>query len=162
MARPELSPAFTPLQKRLHWVVAALLALQFFVFDGMGLPFRKTVEAGAPVYSPTVYAHMAIGLAVFALAAWRLLLRARNGAPEAPASEPAIFRLASKAVHAGFYVLLLALPVGGLAAWFLPSRELGELHEVGTNLLLLLAAIHVGAVVVHQFWWKTGLLRRMT
>jgi cytochrome b561 len=28
--------------------------------------------------------------------------------------------------------------------------------------LLLLIVAHVGAVAVHQFVWKTGLIRRMT
>ena len=162
MGPAKVSDAFTPLQKKLHWAVVGLLLLQFFVFDGMGKPFDHSVKAGVPVYSKTVYGHILIGISIFVLAAWRLALRYSAGVPEAPASEPEIAKLASKAGHLAFYVLLFALPVGGMGAWFLQSRTLGEIHEIGTNLLLFLAIAHVGAVLVHQFWWKTGLFQRMT
>lgn len=162
MSMVKISAAYTPLQKALHWAVVGLLLLQFFVFDGMGKPFDASLKAGVPVYATTVYFHILIGATIFALAAWRLGLRARFGAPAAPEAEPEMFRLAAKAAHLAFYVLLLGLPIGGLGAWFLQSETLGELHEIGTNLLLLIAIAHVGAVLVHQFVWKTGLIRRMT
>ncbi len=158
----KISAAYTPLQKALHWAVVGLLLLQFFVFDAMGRPFNESVKAHVPVYSTTVYFHILIGATIFALAAWRLGLRLQHGAPAAPEAEPEIFRTASKLAHLGFYVLLLGLPIGGMGAWFLQSGTLGELHEIGTNLLLVLAIVHVGAVLVHQFVWKTGLIGRMT
>ena len=162
MSLVKIADTYSPLQKQLHWAVVGLLILQFFVFDGMGKPFNASMKAGAPVYSTTVYVHILIGLAIFTLAAWRLSLRLRLGAPAAPDAEPEMFRLASKVAHVAFYVLLLGLPIGGLGAWFLRVGTLGEMHEIGTNLLLLLAIVHVGGVAVHQFVWKTGLLQRMT
>jgi cytochrome b561 len=153
---------YTPMQKRLHWAVVGLLILQYLVFDGVGRAFRQTVESSQAVYTTTVVAHIAIGLSIMVIAAWRLALRRRHGAPPPPEAEPELARKASKAGHALLYALLFALPAVGLAAWFLPSKTLGDLHEVGTNLLLWVAGAHVAAVLVHQFWWRTSILRRMT
>ena len=161
MASTDPGPAFTTLQKRLHWTVVGLLLLQFYVFDHLGRPFRRLIETGAGDYNFTVVAHIAIGTTVLVLAAWRLGLRVLHTAPPPPAAEPELAKRASKWAHAALYLLLFALPLLGLGAWFLPSRTLGELHEIGSNLLLILSFAHVGAVAVHQFWWQTGLLRRM-
>jgi cytochrome b561 len=62
----------------------------------------------------------------------------------------------------GFYGLLLALPLSGLFAWFLPSEALGGLHDLGQTLLLWLIGLHVAAALVHQLWWRTNLIGRMT
>ena len=35
-------------------------------------------------------------------------------------------------------------------------------HATGTTVLLWLVIAHVLAVVVHQVWWRTDILRRMT
>ena len=63
--------------------------------------------------------------------------------------------------HGLLYVLLIGLPVIGLVAWFGKLGAAAEAHEIGTTVLMWLALLHVAAVVVHQFWWKTNLLRRM-
>lgn len=152
--------AFSPMQKRLHWIVVALLVLQYFVFDGMGRPFRQLMETG-PSYSLTVIAHIAIGLTVLVLALWRLELRLMVGAPQPPETEPELARLASKVVHGGIYLLLIALPLSGMVAWFFRIGGAGEAHEIGTNILMALVAVHVGAALVHHFWWRTDVLKRM-
>ncbi|MBF9056795.1 hypothetical protein HKCCA1065_09330 [Rhodobacterales bacterium HKCCA1065] len=35
------------------------------------------------------------------------------------------------------------------------------MHEVLKSLLMLLVLVHVGAVLVHQFVWKTNIMQRM-
>ena len=152
--------AYTGLQKHLHWAVVLLLLLQYVLFDGMGRPFHQLMD-GAAAYSTTVIAHIAIGVAVLLLALWRLALRARHGAPAAPAGEPRLFAQVSKVAHGLLYVFLIGLPVIGLVAWFGKLGAAAEAHEIGTTVLMWLALLHVAAVVVHQFWWKTNLLRRM-
>ncbi|MCF7728407.1 cytochrome b/b6 domain-containing protein [Sulfitobacter sp. M22] len=57
--------------------------------------------------------------------------------------------------------MLIALPLTGLAAWFLQVELAGEAHDLGQALLLWMLGLHVLGVAVHQFWWRTGLLRRM-
>jgi cytochrome b561 len=161
MIRSE-AQAFTLTQKRLHWAVVLLLLLQYLFFDEMGRPFRRVIEGNPPVYSITVIAHIAIGVTVLLLAAWRLTLRRRNGVPNPPDNEPDFATTVSKVVHVTFYVLLFSLPIIGLGAWFLQIGLLGEIHQIGTTVLMWLAFAHVGAVLVHQFWWKTRILSRMT
>ncbi|WP_158963739.1 cytochrome b [Chachezhania sediminis] len=160
MGLSKKSAAFTPVQKALHWAVVVLLGFQFFVFDGMGRPFHQLMD-GVATYTTTVIAHIAIGLAVLVFALWRLVLRARHGAPAAPEAEPEALRKVSKLAHAAIYLLMLVLPVTGLIAWFGKVGNVAEVHEVLTNALLALVILHVAAVAVHQFWWKTNLLARM-
>ncbi|WP_138467247.1 cytochrome b [Poseidonocella sp. HB161398] len=152
---------FTVTQKALHWAVVVLLAAQYFLFDGMGRPFHQLMETGTASYSAVPVLHIAIGILVLALAAWRLVLRLSHGSPAEPEAEPALARLASKIAHAAIYVLLFVLPLTGLAAWFGQIGPAAGLHETLTNLLMALVILHVAAALVHQFWWKTDVLARM-
>ncbi|WP_157973689.1 cytochrome b [Tropicimonas sp. IMCC34043] len=161
MAPSQGTELYSPLQKWLHWAVVGLLLLQYLFFDGMGRPFHRLMETGTPSYTPTVVIHITIGVAVLVLAAWRLALRVNHGAPPPPESEPEFAKVAAKWTHVGLYVMLFALPLVGGAAWFKPSATLADLHAVGTNVLLGLAGLHVAGALVHQFWWRTGLLGRM-
>jgi cytochrome b561 len=54
------------------------------------------------------------------------------------------------------------MPLSGLLAWFLPSEALGGLHDLGQSILLWLIGLHVTAALVHQLWWRTDLIGRMT
>ena len=55
------------------------------------------------------------------------------------------------------------MPVTGLAKYYVGNEIAGIVHgEVMKVLLWLLIIAHVGAVLVHQFFWKTNLLARMT
>lgn len=152
---------YTRWQKRLHWAVVILLALQYFVFDAMGRLFHTLMDTGTAPWTTTSIAHLLIGIAVLAMALARLGLRARHGAPAAPAEEPAPLRTASKLAHWSIYALLLLIPVSGLVAWFGQAGTAAEAHEVLTSVLMWLVVLHLAAVAVHQFWWKTDLIRRM-
>jgi cytochrome b561 len=41
------------------------------------------------------------------------------------------------------------------------ENAMGELHETLGNLLLMVAGLHILAALVHQFYWRDGLLERM-
>lgn len=160
---PQTAPAeFTTLQKRLHWIVVVLIAAQYIALDSMGRPFRQLIETGEAPYTTVTIGHIAVGVLLFALTAWRLAVRLRHGAPEAPAEEPPTFAKLAKIAHAAIYVLVLGLPISGGVAWFAGIHAVGDVHEIGTNILLTLVILHIAAVAAHQFWWKTGLIRRMT
>jgi cytochrome b561 len=154
--------SYTRAQKALHWAIAALVALQYLAFDGIGRAFGIGMREGTFGYAGGAGGHIVAGTAILMLMLWRVALRVRRGSPPPPAGEPPLAKRAAGAVHWAFYGLLLALPVTGLVAWFLPSREMGGLHDLGQALLLWLIGLHVAAVVVHQIWWRTGLVRRMT
>lgn len=155
------APGFSSTQKMLHWAVVVLLFLQYLFFDGMGRPFGQMLDTGTASYPPVVIIHMTIEISVLVLALWRLSLRHSHGVPAAPAGEPSWAKSLAKLTHVLIYVTLIALPLGGLGAWFTGSETLAGMHEAGTNILLALLFLHVGAVLVHQFVWKTGLLSRM-
>lgn len=154
--------SFLAAQKWLHWVTAGCIVLQYAMFDGMGRLFGQGVEAEAMPYTFVTISHIVLGTAVLMFATLRLILRWRHGVPPHPAAEPVIATIGAKVAHGGLYALIFALPVSGLLAWFLPSERLAELHALGTTLLLWLVIGHVLAVVVHQTWWRTDILRRMT
>lgn len=154
--------SFHPAQKWLHWLTAGCIVLQYAMFDGIGRLFGQGVEAGAMPYTFVTTSHIVLGTAVLVFATLRLALRWRRGVPPHPAAEPTIATLGARAAHGGLYALIIGLPVLGLLAWFLPSERLAELHAIGTTLLIWLVIAHVLAVVVHQIWWRTDILRRMT
>jgi cytochrome b561 len=149
-------------QKALHWTFAALVAAQYLAFDGIGRAFNAGFRESTFAYSTGAVGHIAAGSLVLALVAWRLGLRLTRGTPPAPDAEPALTKLAAHAAHWTFYGLLIAMPLSGLLAWFLPSQEIGGLHDLGQTLLLWLIGLHVAAVLVHQLWWRSGLIARMT
>ena len=58
---------------------------------------------------------------------------------------------------------MFVMPMTGLVAVFGHVELAGRIHGGPLKLLLLaLIAVHVGAVLVHQFYWKTDVLRRVT
>ncbi|HVH03264.1 MAG TPA: cytochrome b/b6 domain-containing protein [Amaricoccus sp.] len=158
-ARPD---SYDRTQKALHWTIALLVGAQYLAFDGIGRAFNVGLREGSFAYSAGTIGHIAAGSLILGLMAWRLGLRLTRGTPPPPDAEPAIAKLAAHAVHWAFYGLLIAMPLSGLAAWFLPSRQIGGLHDLGQTLLLGLIGMHVAAVLVHQLWWRSGLIARMT
>ncbi len=148
-------------QKILHWLIAALIALQYLAFDSIGRTFGAAMRGAGLTYPADVLGHIIVGDAVLVLMLARIALRLRHGAPSAPPEDPTPLQWLSKAAHAAVYALLLLLPISGLVAWFLQLSSPAEVHEVMTTLLLALIGLHVAAVAVHQFWWKTGLIHRM-
>ena len=154
--------SYSRAQKGLHWAIVALLAVQYLFFDNMGRLFDRSVDTGTLQWTTTSVAHALIGTTVLALVAWRLALRLNRGTPPPHADEPELAQKAAYVTHITFYCLLIGLPLGGLGAWFLGNETLAQVHEVGTTILLWVIGLHVAAVLVHQFYWKTAILNRMT
>ncbi|MCT8328021.1 cytochrome b [Albidovulum sediminis] len=145
----------------LHWAVFLLLIPQFVFEDGIKgawRAFRQGQEAG---FDPTVPFHVFGGLAILALVGWRVALRLRRGAPEAPAGGSVLMERVAGLTHLGLYALLFALPVTGALAWFGGLSDLSEVHEVMTTLLLILSGLHILGALYHQFVLRDGLLLRM-
>lgn len=153
---------YTRRQIVLHWVTVVLVALQYLLHNGVVAAFDLGLETGAMTFTAPAVAHMAIGTLILGLAAWRLLLRGEHSPPPPLDGEPAWATWLAPVVHLVFYVVLIALPVTGALAWGLASEFMGDLHEALRAALLFLIVAHVGAVILHQAVWKTGLLARMT
>lgn len=148
-------------QIRLHWIVAALVVFQLIFGEDMTDAWR-TLQRGGEVSAGTmVWTHILAGIAVLALALWRLPLRLTRGVPEAPVGEGALMKLAGAAGHWGLYALMIAAPVSGLLAWYGGIASMGEIHEITKPLLIIVIALHVLAALFHQFVLKDGLVARM-
>lgn len=144
----------------LHWVIAALVLFQIFFHEGIEelwhARMRGTVENIA-----TPQPHTIVGMLIGLLIIWRLVLRLRLGTPAAPAKEPQIFQLLSKAAHWAFYALLILMPISGAVAWFGSITTPARAHGLMGNVLMALIALHIAAALVHHFWWKTDVLKRI-
>jgi cytochrome b561 len=167
---PRMSSAapssFSISQRILHWVMAALIATQFLTGQFFNGP-HEPVAVGGPMSIDVpplpILFHIGIGVSILVLAIARLSLRLLNGAPESPAGEPRFFRFAAAGGHIALYAIMFLMPITGLTAMFGHVALAGRVHAGPLKLMLLaLIAVHVSAAFVHQFYWKTDVLRRMT
>ncbi|MCB2094073.1 MAG: cytochrome b/b6 domain-containing protein [Rhodobacteraceae bacterium] len=147
-------------QIAIHWGIVALLVVSYFSSDAMKAAWRA-LRKGGDAFGLTAAAHVWVGVAILALAMLRLVIRRRRGAPALPAGGHPIADLAAKLTHLGLYLLLVAMPVLGLLAWFGGIKEAGEVHEAVFNLLVALVGLHVLGAIYHQFVLRDGLMERM-
>lgn len=160
-----ISNAFSLPQRVLHWLTAALVFLNLLFPDGMEAWNRAVDQTGSAtadqVSSANIHAY--VGIAILVLVAARLILRFTTGVPQSPPEEPMLFRLAAKFAHALLYFLLIAMPLTGAAAYYLGWGEAGDIHaDVFKVVLWVLIAGHVLGALVHHFYWKSNVVRRMT
>lgn len=159
----------------LHWLLAGMVALALMAgtFSLAELPNSSPDKVGA------LRGHMIVGIAMGVLMLVRLVVRLRSPLPAHAATGNALLDLLGKAVHRGLYLLVLAMVASGIAtamAAGLPDivfRGVGALpadfsayapravHGLAAKILMLLVALHVAGVVVHQFFLKDRLLSRM-
>ncbi|MBZ0260606.1 MAG: cytochrome b [Hyphomicrobiales bacterium] len=162
----------------LHWLIAALLIFMLF----FGEEIMET-EDGGGAFGPSL--HVSIGSAILLLSVLRLVWRMINPPPAYSASMAPWERLAATATHVLFYVLLIGIPLTGwlatpkflrdedalagltlFGAFPLPAApSLGlpmkGIHEIGSNLGIVLLALHVLAALKHHFLNRDDVLRRM-
>lgn len=160
----------------LHWAMAALIF--YMVFLGWTLE-----DKDGGLFS-RYQMHKSVGFLILFLTLVRIGLRVAYKAP--PEIEGPKWQMwAAKAVHIGFYALMIGLPLSGWALvstakvpvptlWFgvlpIPHLALGhETHAVFENLHGLLAKLifyvliplHVGAALMHHFIHKDDTVTRM-
>lgn len=156
---------FSVAQRLVHWVTVLLIGWQFIAASGFDAAkaARRTGAALDGVSAFLIQSHFIAGFAILALVLCRLWLRFTQGVPAEPENEPAIFKLLAKITHVGLYVVLLAMPLSGIAFKYLGLDFARFPHEGPLKgLMILLIAMHVGGALIHQFIWKTDVLARMT
>lgn len=160
----------------LHWLMAFLIAAMFATA-------WISEDASREMRGVLMGMHKSFGITVLGLLILRILVRVMSPRVE-PAAGPRPQQIAAHAIHGVLYLLMLVVPVigwllvsakGRVVSYFnmvdLPalmaqgSEELGEFleetHEVGANVLMVLAGLHIAAALYHQFIVKDGLIRRM-
>jgi cytochrome b561 len=148
-------------QIRLHWVIAVLIVGQLIFGEEMGEAWEAVEDGQVPEMGLMVWGHIIAGVAVLALAVWRLGLRFGRGAPPPPEVGSALAHMAAHVGHWALYALMVALPVSGLVAWYGGVEAAAEAHEIMKPITIILVAVHVVAALWHQFYLKDGLLMRM-
>ena len=162
--------------KVLHWLVAAILVVQFSL--GWLMPgVKRGMQPGLSMHT-----HISIGIVVLALILVRLVWRVTHPVPPEP-ELPKWQRNASEVVHWLLYLLVLVTTLSG---WFYASargwtltffglfplpalvaqgsptgRAIGGIHENIVWVLLAVIAMHVAAALVHAFVYRDRVLQRM-
>ena len=171
-------PGYGGVAKAMHWLIVALLAVQFAI--GWSMPHIGRNTQPDTLINLHLSFGMLIGLLVVVRFAWRLM---HPVAPLATAA-PRWQERAAIATHHLLYVLLVLIPVlGWLSASgrnfpvslfgsigfpsLLPVKhpwtgKIGDVHTVLSNYVLLAAvALHVLAALYHHFVLKDRTLARM-
>ena len=161
----EARQGYSRLQIVLHWLIAVLVVVQLASSDGVEAVFHAEHghDAAQATESDAASAnvHIVCGIAIFLLAALRLLLRVKRGAPALPEEEHPLLRFAAHATHIAFYALLLLVPLAGATAWFGGIEAAGEVHGIGVWVIIGLVLVHTVGALYHHFFLKTDVLRRI-
>jgi cytochrome b561 len=150
-------------QVGLHWLIAALIIFQYLAHDGMEHAWHAQHRGVQPSASDATMAniHAAVGIAVLLLAALRLAIRLRRGAPPVPPQHNPLLRLGARLSHFALYVAIFAMPFSGMAAWFGGVVRAGQVHSLGATLLFWLVVLHALAALAEHFVMRTDVLTRM-
>lgn len=162
--------------KVLHWLVVALLLIQYPL--GWLMPdIHRGMQPGAGMIF-----HISFGIVILLLIVLRLVWRLTH--PVAPESSlPPWQRLSSEVVHWMLYVLVLATTMSGwlfasFRGWpvsffyLFPMPMLGAdnavagkmidgLHQAAEWTLLVVIGVHVAVALVHIFIYRDRIMQRM-
>lgn len=171
------------LHRAFHWIMAVMIICMIAV--GM---YIHGLDADNPAEAPTKAAlgglHKATGIVLLLLVTLRALWVYGGPRPGLPDSVPRWQRLAAKAIHHTFYVLMFAMPVSGYVMssyaqkgvnmyglFEIPplfaeknidmAKAVFEVHEALAWLLLTLILAHVAVAAKHHFMDRDNILRRM-
>lgn len=166
----------------LHWVIAVLIIGQLaggLFFTNLSFATHAELRISITQY------HKAIGLTVLVLSIVRLIWRLSHRPPALPNGMSRFERLAAKATHSLFYVLIIGIPLTGwmmvsayknpisyfgLFDWpkipgVLGNNDFGEImhefHEYMAYAAIALIVLHIGAALKHHFINQDNVLAHM-
>jgi len=165
--------------RRLHWLIAVLIALAYVFIEQRGV-----FDRGTPARAAMMQAHFWTGLAILVFALWRVALRVRVQAPPIAPALPTWQAWPSRLVHLALYAFIVVMPLLGLAtAWFddktlfvpftaiaLPTpvvpdkdfaHQLEDLHGGIGEAFYWVIGLHVLGALYHHFVRGDDTLRRM-
>lgn len=112
-------------------------------------------EAGSPMVALYYVLHIFPGSAIFILIFFEWIISNQDKLVHTP--EMAQHLWINRKLHRAYYLILLALPLTGIAVFFdfLKSRPFYQLHSALFSLLLLLIAVNFISMIVGKFKNKT-------
>lgn len=165
------------ISKLFHWGMAGIVLYALF----LGLTMED-IKLG-PDKLRVIGLHKSLGITVMVLALLRWLWRIVSKAPLMPSGLGRGHVLLAKLGHLALYAIMVLLPLSG---WLMSSARgfsvsvfgmgplpnllernhdmskfFRETHELLANGLMILLAAHVGAAVLHHFYHKNTILKRM-
>ncbi|HEX4509687.1 MAG TPA: cytochrome b/b6 domain-containing protein [Burkholderiaceae bacterium] len=169
------SHRFTPAQRALHWIMSTCIFAMLFIGIGMVSTIR-------PLHLELVAIHEPLGIAILLLAALRLVLRLRRGAPALPPDLPPVMKQLALLSHVALYALMFAMPLIGwamLSAADYPAVVFGQTlppiapvnpslhatlwtaHQVLALCFFALILLHLAAGLFHALVRKDGVFEAM-
>jgi len=165
--------------RRVHWLSALLVLAVYLLIEQ-----RDIFPRGSAPRANMLQGHFWVGLTIFALAFWRVLLRLRSGTPAIMPALPSWQHWLSRLLHLSLYAFVLVMPLLGLAtAWadgktlLLPftaialpallapdaalAHWLEDLHGSVGEAFYWVIGLHVLAALYHHVWRRDDTLRRM-
>jgi cytochrome b561 len=162
----------------IHWITAVLVLVQIY----LGFTFHD-LPRGTSERDFFFGWHKTLGALILLLALARLAVRLMNLPPPYPSDFPKWERFLAVWNHRLFYILLIGLPLTGLAAasgraqdgWVQlqlglrlpaipgigPENDFGDVHEVLVWTAIALVVLHVSAALYNQFISSTNVADRM-
>lgn len=162
----------------MHWITVGLVILAWFLGQ-----FDDIFPKGA-ARATSLFVHNSAGLAVIGILVLRLLWRIADPPPPLERTVLGVWldRL-GRLTHYALYALLIAAPISGIVLQFargdaLPifglteiaspwaadrafAHDVEEAHELVANALIILAALHAFAALVHHWVLQDRTLVRM-
>lgn len=153
--------SYSRTQIGLHWVIAIVIVAQFVLHDPIVTAWEVTSKGETAEIGVLVWTHVLGGLAILALAVWRLVLRIKRGVPALPEKEAPLLKGMAHLTHWSLYALMLILPITGSLAWFGSNETADFIHTSLKLPLLALVLLHFAGALFQQFVLRTGLISRM-
>ncbi|GAB3005832.1 cytochrome b [Arenimonas maotaiensis] len=170
---------YTASLRRLHWLMAVMIALAYLAIEQ-----RNLFERGTPERFAMVQSHFWLGIGIFVLVWVRLQQRLKHGAPRITPALPGWQNGISHLMHVALYAFFIVMPIlGMLTAWTdgkailipftdiaLPAllaenkdlaHQLEELHHDIGEAFYWVIGFHIVAALYHHFIRKDDTLVRM-
>ncbi|AHF66891.1 cytochrome b [Pseudomonas cichorii] len=173
------SESYTYRAKWLHWAMAVLIVLAYALILS-----RTQFGKGSEYRVFVVQSHFWVGIAILALAFFRVAERRRHRPPGITPPLEGVLRLAATVSHYALYAFLFAQPVLGLLTvvvekgalpipltdvlipWPFPTsgrvaEQFEDLHKLLASIFYYVIGLHATAAIWHHFVRKDNTLKRM-
>jgi len=171
------SPRYDGMTIALHWLTAFLVVALFALALGWDL-----FDHGSPIRKGMQSLHISLGIVLAVVIVTRLVWRSLWGR-RLPDVATGLQRWATKAMHHGLYLLLVAEAGLGLALRWAQAESfmffglfsiqfsetkhralahnIEELHDTIAWIIIILAGLHAVAALIHHYGLRDKVLQRM-